>query len=309
MNKTAKNTSSPTGPGLPAILGPMRLPFLILTPACVLLGIGTAAWSRAPINGLQVALVLIGAVAAHISVNVLNEYFDFKSGLDLTTQRTPFSGGSGTLPGNPKAARSALVTGLVALAITILVGIYFLVVRGWLLLPLGVVGVLTIYLYTLMLVRNPVLSLLAPGIGFGMCMVMGTHFALTGSYTWSAFIASLVPFFLVSNLLLLNQFPDAEADKIIGRKHLPILLGNSASAWVYGGYLLLAYLAIVAGVVIKVLPPLALIGLGTLLAAIPAFIGARKNANNIPQLIPSMGLNVIINIVTPILVAVGLFLS
>ncbi len=40
-------------------------------------------------------LALLGAFLAHISVNTLNEYFDFKSGLDLETIKTPFSGGSG----------------------------------------------------------------------------------------------------------------------------------------------------------------------------------------------------------------------
>ena len=64
------------------ILGPMRVPFLILTPACVLLGIATAARSGVPIHPVQVLIVLIGAVGTHISVNALNEYEDFKSGLD-----------------------------------------------------------------------------------------------------------------------------------------------------------------------------------------------------------------------------------
>lgn len=110
------------------VLGPMRLPFLLLTPCCVLLGIGTAARTTAQVNLAHAALVLVGALAAHISVNSLNEHFDFTSGLDLRTTRTPFSGGSGTLPANPEAARGALATGLVALVITALIGIYFLIV-------------------------------------------------------------------------------------------------------------------------------------------------------------------------------------
>ena len=102
------------------ILGPMRVPFLILTPACVLLGIATAARSGLPIHPLQVLMVLIGAICTHISVNAFNEYGDFKSGLDARTQRTPFSGGSGTLPAHPNMAKTALITALVAFAIVIL---------------------------------------------------------------------------------------------------------------------------------------------------------------------------------------------
>ena len=80
------------------ILGPMRLPFLILTPACLLLGIGTAFWTGANIDQLSLVLIVIAGISAHISVNTFNEYFDFKSGLDFRTKRSPFSGGSGTNP-------------------------------------------------------------------------------------------------------------------------------------------------------------------------------------------------------------------
>ncbi len=75
------------------LLDPMRLPFLILTPACVVLGLATAIWTSGQVNWFHFVLVLIGALSAHISVNTFNEYFDFKSGLDGDTKRTPFSGG------------------------------------------------------------------------------------------------------------------------------------------------------------------------------------------------------------------------
>jgi 1,4-dihydroxy-2-naphthoate octaprenyltransferase len=129
------------------ILGPMRVPFLILTPACVLLGIATAVRTGAPINPLHVLLILIGAVCTHISVNAFNEYDDFKSGLDSHTQRTPFSGGSGTLQADPGMAKTALATALVTLGIVILTGIYFTWLRGPALLPLGLLGILTIVVY------------------------------------------------------------------------------------------------------------------------------------------------------------------
>lgn len=73
-----------------AFIGPMRPNFLILTPACVFLGIATAFWSGATLNALYIVLILAGALMAHISVNALNEYHDFKSGLDLVTEATPF---------------------------------------------------------------------------------------------------------------------------------------------------------------------------------------------------------------------------
>jgi 1,4-dihydroxy-2-naphthoate octaprenyltransferase len=288
------------------LLGPMRVPFLILTPACVLLGVGAALMSPGDVNGVQVILVLVGALAAHISVNAFNEYFDFKSGLDLQTQRTPFSGGSGTLPQRPDKARSTLATAWIAFGVTALVGLYFTALRGVLLLPLGLAGLLLLYAYTTWMVYHPILCLVAPGIGFGTLMVMGTYFALTGHYSWTAFWASLIPFFLVSDLLLLNQFPDVEADRSTGRRHFPITIGSRRSSVIYGLFLCAAYATIILAVTAGYFPPLSLIALATLMLAVPAFRGARRYAGNNEKLLPFMAMNVIVNIATPVMVAAGM---
>ena len=147
------------------LLGPMRAPFLVLDPAIVLLGVGVAVWQVGHVNWWHALLILIGSLASHISVNALNEYFDFRSGLDFRTMKTPFSGGSGTLPAKPEMAGAALWTGLVALAITGAVGLYLLLVRGWGLLPLGLLGLIVIVVYTTWLTRNWLLCLIAPGLG------------------------------------------------------------------------------------------------------------------------------------------------
>ena len=291
------------------LLGPMRVPFLILTPACVSVGVGTAVWTTGTVSVFHIILILIGAVCAHISVNAFNEYYDFKSGLDFKTQRTPFSGGSGTLPENPGMAPKALNTGLITFIITGLIGVYFLYVRGLYLLPLGLLGLFLLFAYTPWLTRNPVLCLIVPGLGFGPLMIMGTDFVLTGAYSRTAFVASLVPFFLVSNLLLLNQFPDVEADRSMGRKHFPVIIGNHASSFIYGAFLLLAYLSILVGVILNYLPKVSLIGLLTTVIAVPSFVGALRYSGDAKKLIPYMGMNVIINIVTPVLIAAGLFIG
>jgi len=76
------------------IVQSMRVPFLVLTPVCVFLGASTVVANQAEVSLFVLLLALLGAFLAHISVNTLNEYLDFKSGLDLETIKTPFSGGS-----------------------------------------------------------------------------------------------------------------------------------------------------------------------------------------------------------------------
>jgi len=285
----------------------MRVPFLLLAPVCVLLGIGTALDEAGRLDLFAVLLALIGGVTAHISVNALNEYVDCVSGLDARTQRTAFSGGSGVLPEHPEMARVALDVGVAALVVTVGIGVYFAIQRGPGILPLGLLGVLVIIAYTPWLTRQPVLCLVAPGLGFGVLMVIGTHFVLTGHYSWTAFVASLVPFFLVNDLLLLNQFPDVDADRSVGRKHILIALGPRRGSLVYGLFLGATYLVIIAGVLEGLLPKMSLLGLLTLPVAIRAMIGAYRHATDIPRLLPYLGLNVILSLLTPVLVAIGFF--
>lgn len=290
-----------------AVIGPMRPNFLLLTPACVVLGLAVATWRGFAIDWGQFLLILAGAVAAHIAVNALNEYADFRSGLDLKTTKTPFSGGTGTLPANPDKAGYALVTGLVALGVTAAIGIYFVVVRGWGLLPLGLLGLVNIVAYTPQATRSALLCLLAPGLGFGPMMVMGAEFCLTGSYSWTGFAASLTPFFLVSNLLLLNQFPDLEPDRTVGRRHLIIAAGKGRGVTVYGLFLAGAYAAPLVGWLVGVLPAGALLGLLTAPLALQTFRAVRTEHDDLERLLPSMGKNVVLNLATPVLMAVGLF--
>jgi 1,4-dihydroxy-2-naphthoate octaprenyltransferase len=286
----------------------MRLPFLLLTPACALLGLGSAVWTTEHVNGWHFLLALIGAISAHISVNAFNEFFDFRSGLDAQTQRTPFSGGSGTLPADAGMAGPTLIMAWAMLGITALSGLYFVWLRGPAILPLGLIGLALLYAYTPWLTRSPFLCLIAPGLGFGPLMVMSVHFALTGAYSWTAFVASLVPFFLVSDLLLLNQFPDVEADRGIGRRHIPILFGRQIASLVYNLFLLLAYLTIILSVLFRLLPMVSLLGLLTAVIAIPAGLRAFRHAEDIPQLIPAMGMNVLVNLLTPVLMGIGLLI-
>jgi 1,4-dihydroxy-2-naphthoate octaprenyltransferase len=181
--------------------------------------------------------------------------------------------------------------------------------RTWL-LPLGISGLLLVYTYTKFLNRLPFLCLLAPGLGFGIVMVMGTIFVLAGSYSWTAFFASLIPFFLVSNLLLLNQFPDVPADQKIGRLNYPIVAGKKASALIYTIFMMLTYVSIVLGGAFSFLPVGALLGLGTLFLAIPTVRGVVRFAQeDVSKLIPFMGMNVVITLATPILMGIGLLLS
>jgi len=293
----------------PLWLKTARLPFLVLTPACIGLAVACVQWTQGHVNLLQALLVLLGAMAAHVSVNAFNEYQDFRSGLDALTQRTPFSGGSGVLPQHPELAGSTLAMAVSSLCICMAVGVYFVTLRGPTLLPLGLAGVALVLVYTQWITRHPLLCLIAPGLGFGPLMIIGTQVALTGHYSASAAMASLVPFFLVNNLLLLNQFPDVDADRSVGRRHILITAGPATGARWYAVMTELAFASIPLGVVLGLLPTGALLGSLGLLIALPTAREVLTHAHDVQRLQPAMGRNVLINLLTPVLMAIGIFMS
>jgi 1,4-dihydroxy-2-naphthoate octaprenyltransferase len=132
---------------------------------------------------------------------------------------------------------------------------------------------------------------------------------LTGRYSWSAAVASLVPFFLVNNLLLLNQYPDLDADQSVGRRRLPITLGKPACNRIIGAFVSLAFLVILFGVALGQLPVTSLIAMTALVLAVPMVMGVYRSAEQTAKLLPYMGLNVIVNLMIPVLIAAGLLIS
>ncbi|MCB9988257.1 MAG: prenyltransferase [Rhodospirillales bacterium] len=287
-----------------ALIGIIRPPFLLLVPACVAVGVAVAHEKAGAFDGSLLAIILIGALCAHAAVNALNEVCDFKNGLDLNTDKTPFSGGSGTLPAHPDLLPAAQKLAAGLLAVTILTGLVLLYKTGWPLLWAGLPGVLIVAAYGPWLVFRPILTLIAPGAGFGLAMIMGTEYVLSGSYSWSGLAAALPVFFLTNNLLLINQLPDIAADRAAGRKNIPILWGEKKAVLLAALFYAGAYGAMVFAVSMGVLPLFVFSGLLTMPLAVIVIIRLWQSG----PVIPAMALNVAVTLLTPVLMAAGLFL-
>lgn len=298
-----------------AVMRSTRPAFLLLTPICVLLGIAAALRLHGQIATGLAALVMVGAVAAHIAANTFNEYFDFTSGLDALTQKTPFSGGSGALPAHPQAQPWVLAAACTSLGLTIVIGLFLVSVAGPALLVLGLIGVVTIVAYTRVLNRLPWLCLVAPGLAFGPLMVLGTYLSVTAPervtlYTCAqVLLLALVPFCVVNNLLLLNQLPDIEADRQVGRNTFPIRYGVETSLQMYRLFLLAAGAALLVAVFARVAPRAAVIALVPLALGYSAYAGVRSAQFALPGMLPYLGRNVATALLTPLLYALALLIN
>jgi len=283
-----------------------RPQFLLLSVVLAFLGI-SIAWYDGYFHLGYALLTFLGLLLCHISVNVLNDYFDYESGIDLETKRTPFSGGSGILPTSRLKPRQVLWLGVGSLILAVPIGVYFVITRGWDLLPLLIVGALCAVLYT------PLITKLgfpewAPGAGMGTLPVLGAYFIQTTAYTLPAVIAAIPSGILVHNLLLLNEFPDIEADKNAGRRTMPILIGKKKTWRVYTALTIAVYLWIIGWVIAGKMPLFALIALLTLPLAIKAIIGGQKH-EDMSQLVPAMANNVMVVLLTQFLLGIGYILG
>ena len=294
---------------LKVLLQTARPSFLVLTPVCVFLGLSTSLAGDSPIDLMVFFILLIGAISAHISVNMLNEYIDFKSGLDVITEKTPFSGGSGALPESPENAAWVLLTSLFFLMVTAGIGIFFIMEMGFKILPIGGLGLALIITYTTWLNRIPFLCLLAPGFGFGVLMVVGTHIVLTGEHSLLSWMLSLIPFFLINNLLLLNQYPDINADESVGRQTFPIVYGLNKSNAIYALFMLLAYLHIIFYIWLGYIPKISMIAVLPVVLSIFSLSGAIKFSSKIGDHPKFLAANVATSILTPLLLGIAVLFS
>ncbi len=287
-----------------------RPQFLILS--FVLAFLGTAvAWYDGNISIWYALLAGIGLVLAHASVNILNDYFDFRSGIDQAAKRTPFSGGSGILPANLLTPRQVLWLGIACFVLAVPIGIYFIITSGWQLLPLLLVAAFFIVLYSPFILKRPWPEW-AAGVGLGALPILGMYFVQTGAYTTQyttqVVAACVPPALLVHNLLLLNEFPDVEADKIGHRKTLPIALGTNKAAIIYTIANIAVYIWIIAWVAARVMPIWTLLALLTLPLCLRGIRGAF-NSDDPAKLMPGMAANVMNIFLTQILMAIGYIIS
>ena len=277
-----------------------RLPFLSATAVPVLLGIAVAA-SHGAFTWLTALLTLIGGSFAHLAINVTNDIFDTLSGADeANTTPTMYSGGS-------RVAVYDLVTirGLAAIAIGLFgaaaaIGLVLVAVtQSMTLLWIGVAGIAVGVAYTappLKLVYRG-LGELAVAIGFGPIMLLGAYVVQTGELAWEPFVLSLVPGILIALILYVNEIPDRRSDAETGKRTLPVRL---APETVRTGYLvaaMAAFVIVVAGVVIGLLPWPTLVALAAVPIALRVHAGLKLHYDSPYTLMAVMGTNVNLNLV------------
>jgi 1,4-dihydroxy-2-naphthoate octaprenyltransferase len=285
----------------------IRVPFLFLSVLLVLVG-GAVAYQDGVFNGFRLLLTMVGVILAHIAVNLYNEWSDFQTGIDFHTKRTPFSGGTGSLPQGLTSPRAVRGAAFGTLWVAFALGVYLSWASGWFLMVFIVLGGLAARFYTTHLARW-MMGELAAGICLGTFVVLGTYYAQTGTLTPAVIWLSVPPGILTALLLLLNEFPDVEADLQGRRRHLVIVLGRRRAAILYTAALAVNYFVLLLGVATGSFPATVLLTLLTLPLAFKAAYGAFRYGGSLEKLVPALGANVGLVLGTNLLITIAYFVQ
>lgn len=269
-----------------------RAPFFASLVGSVLVG-AAIAWYEGTLHLGYLVLTIVGIMAINAGLNMSNDYFDHLSGNDEINQElTPFSGGSRTIQEGILPARQVLTWSLSFYLIGIVIGLYLALARGWPVLWLGVAGVFIAFFSTAppfkLQYRGHGLGELATGIGSGPLIVLGSYYVQAQRFTYEALFASIVAGCLGAALIWVNEFPDYEADRAVGKNTLVVVLGRERAVWGYVALLIATYGVIIAGVARGVFPYTMLLALLTLPLAYRALRGVVRFHSNTQKLIPSI---------------------
>ena len=248
-----------------------RVPF---TSASIFPMLAIAAFYAGLGDGLfsvtSLLLAVFGVLLLHLSSNVFNDYFDVSDGTDEANNEY-FQPGGAAITGGSRAIELGIITLNKTKTVATSLLLASLLVAGFLFyniyqvtgatsnvegaLAVGLSGLFLGYFYTarpLRLVARRGLGELAIFLAFGPLLTLGTGYAISAEtigFLSSEFYMLLslgVPFgFLTTNILYINQFPDAESDAKTGKNHLVVTLGKKAARW---GYLVILSLAFYSSV-------------------------------------------------------------
>ena len=285
----------------------IRVRFLLASVIAVSVGLSLNWQQNSSIDPLDAILIFAGVMALHASVDLLNDYWDFKRGIDTKTKRTKMSGGTGVLPEGLLKPSSVYRAGVAFLIIGSVIGGYFVITDG---IVVGIIlgfAILSIYFYSTKIVDS--------GLGEffvavkGSMIVIGTYYIQSGEITIESILGGIVIGVLSSLVLFIASFPDHDADKSKGRKSLVIAVGKEKAAKLFWIFPLLSYCAIIIGVSTNLFPILSLITLLTIPLMIKSGLGLQKNFDSIDNLVPFMSSTLMFSRITGVLFVASFLIS
>ena len=285
----------------------IRIRFLLASVIAVSVGLAITWWHTSNVTVFDAILTMAGVLALHASVDLFNDYWDFKRGIDTTTKRTKMSGGTGVLPEGILKPRQVYAGGIIFLVIGTIIGLYFVITDGIIIGIILAFAVISIYFYSTKIV-NWGLAEVFVSIK-GTLIVIGTYFIQTSQINESIIFGGIVVGVLSSLVLFITSFPDHDADKAKGRKTLVISLGKKRASIIIWIFPAIVYGITISTVIAQIFPVTCLIIIATFPLIIISYQKLKCAYNDINKLIPIMSSTLVYSRLTGALLVAGFLLS
>jgi 1,4-dihydroxy-2-naphthoate octaprenyltransferase len=280
----------------------IRIKFILASIIAVSNGIAISYWKTSTIDPGYALLTYFGIMCLHISVDLLNDYSDYKRGIDTNTRRTRYSGGTGVIPENLINSRVIYCAGVVFLILGGLTGLYFVSIKGIIILILLSFAIISIYFYSTNIV-NAGLGELFVAIK-GCMIVMGSYYIQSDTIDLTSVFVGIIVGLLSAVVLLVTSFPDYDADKKSGRRTLVILSGKANSVKIFTALIMVTYGMIIGGAIFNIIPSFSTMGLLSIPFAVKAIYKLRR-FNDTSQLVSSMANSIIYSRTCGLLLAIS----
>ena len=264
----------------------IRIRFLLASVIAVSLGLSVTWWHSGPIDIFQAALTMAGVIALHASVDLLNDYWDFKRGIDTRTKRTGMSGGTGVLPEGLLKPKSVYNAGFLFLVAGGLIGGYFVVLHGVVIGVILAFAIMSIYFYSTKIVNWGLAEVFVAVKG--TLIVMGTYYIQNSELTDVVVLSGIVVGVLSSLVLFVTSFPDHDADKEKGRRTLVILAGRQKAVSIFYIFPIISYGIIIGCVAMSIIPVFCLISLAAIPVVISSIRKLKSSISDEDKIIPAM---------------------
>jgi 1,4-dihydroxy-2-naphthoate polyprenyltransferase len=284
----------------------IRIRFLLASVIAVSNGLAIAYWKYGIIDPLYAVFTYIGVIFLHASVDLLNDYWDHKRGIDSATTRTKFSGGTGVLPEKLLTPRAIYLAGLMFLILGAAIGIYFVVIRGITIALILGFAIVAIYFYSTSIV-NAGLGEIFVAIK-GMLIVVGTLYIQYPTVAPAALYVGSIVGILSATVLFVNSFPDHDADKSKGRRTLVIILNRKTASDLFPIFIICTYAIIVIGIFLGFTRIYSLISFASIPFGIKSILLLRDGRESIEKMVPAMATTVSYSRITGFLLALSFIL-
>lgn len=235
-------------------------------------------------NFLYFFLTVIGVTINHIALNMTDDYYDYIQSVDQAKfrEKNPYSGGSGILTNGSILPQQMFRAFMICYLITIMIGLFLTITRGWPVFLIGAFGVICSYFYTAPPIRYGYHTLgeLSQLINFSLTIGVGAFFIQAQVFIWEAMIVLLPLGFMMFSMITINEIPDEAMDRSGQKMTLVVRFGARRAVWFYGSGMLIAFLIIVFAPIIAKATYWIYLSLLTFPWFIQAFKILRKNYQN-----------------------------